>query len=215
MKKDAKTICGISMAIQIVVTAAVAVVLILLMNGDKDLAKYYLWNGSEIVYKNALNDVGHVLSAFCAFLSLPLMLVTIIAAIGEKKGSKRIIPILSSVVLTFFILWISVVSIFVYSSPDPFYPSANFYKFDADGVPIVLSERTWMLGAEIDAFRITDDGHAQKLDTVSDSPGTCPPGGKYDVTRDGDTVTISYYEGMSDTEPADDTQRVVKRLYIL
>ena len=184
------------------------------MNCDFEAVRYFVWENGEIVYRNTLNDAGKAILSLCAMLSLPLLIITIMGAVKtEAKAVNKVIAVIAAVVLALLIPMISALGIFVYSYSDPFYPDTSFYKFDADGVPVVIAERAWGLGAEIKAFRITEDSHAQAIGNVSPaSQTTYLPGGDYMVKREGDRLTISYHEKVQETDTDENTPEIAAEL---
>ena len=203
-----KSLWGISAIIQIVITAVLFILLILLMNCDKEAARYFLWTNGEIIYKNGLNDVSKTASLIGISLSVPLLIVTVIGAVTEKaKAFAKIIAVAASVVMTLVIFVAAVSNIFIFSKNDPFYPNTHFYEFDAKGVPVVIAERSWGLGDSIEVYRLTDDGHARSMGFLSDKV-TYLPHGRYEVDRDGDTLTVSYYQMVRSTDTEENSPKI-------
>ena len=204
-----KSLWGVCAIIQLAITAALFIMLILLMNCDKNAADYFLWTNGEIVYKNGLIDVSQAASLCGIFLSLPLLIMTVVGAVKAKaKAAVKFAAVFASLILTLVIFVIAVNNIFVYSKSDPFYPNAAFYEFDAKGVPVVIVERSWGLGESIEVYRLTDDGHARSMGFLSDKV-TYLPQGRYEVDRDGDALTVSYYEMIRDTDTEENSPKIV------
>lgn len=210
-----KSLWGVTAIIQAVLTVVMFVLLILMMNCDGGAAKYFLWDNGEIVYRNALSEVSTSVSCIALMILLPLVIMIIVGAVSQKAGVvAKVAAIIASIVMSLVIIVTAVNNIFVFNIKDPFYPHTSFYSFDAGGVPVVIAERSWGLGSEVAVYRLTDDGHAQSLGSLSNDEHYLP-GGRYELDRKGEMLTISYYKLVRDSDTEENSPKIDTTLEII